>query len=338
MNDIPNSLAEIADSTGLVERIRTAAAAKEPSKAALKLIQGTEEIHGDALGETAFLSRFLVQCTLPHKDPGNVPVWKRKNGAYTLVIQPGWDERNDCQMGYPYGILPRLILIWIVTEAKRTGVRRLHLGGRLAEFSHELGLDSSKGGKRSDTARVKEQFARLIGSHISYRRRWDHTEWDGKKLQHVEMESMQRQPIVNRSVLGWWNAGKNPSFDSYIELSQEFFAAIMESAIPFDLRAITTLRKSPLALDLYLFCNYIGANLKTRGKTKHLLTWKMLGQQLGCDYADQDNLKKKIKAAMRKVKLAHSGLKVDYPPQGGGLEIHVSKPAIAPRGEKVDLG
>jgi hypothetical protein len=337
MNDSPASLAEIAESTGLIERIRTAAAAQEPSKAALKLIQGIEEIKGDALGETAFLARFLVQCTLPHKDPGKVPAWRRKNGAYTLVIQPGWDDRNECPMGYPYGILPRLILIWMVTEAKRTGVRRLHLGGRLADFSHELGLDTSKGGKRSDTARVKDQFARLIMSHISYRKRYQDTAWDGEKLQHAEMEYTRQQPIVEESQIGWWTPGKRALFASYIDLSPTFFAAIMESAIPFDMRAIAVLRKSPLALDLYLFCNYIGANLKQRGKTKHLLTWKMLGQQLGCDYANPDDLKRKIKAAMRKVKLAHPGLKVGYPSKGGGLEIYVSKPAIAPR-VKVDQG
>ena len=330
MTDLPTPLAEIADSTGLKEEVRTAAAAKDASKAALKLIQGTEEIKGDPLGETAFLARFLVQCTLPHKDPGKVPVWKRRNGAYTLIIQPGWDDRNDCPLGYPYGILPRLILIWMVTEAKRTGVRRLHLGGRLADFSHELGLDTTKGGKRSDTARVKEQFARLIGSHISYRRRYQSTAWDGDTLQHGELEFTRQQPIVEESQIGWWVPGKRALFESYIDLSHDFFAAIMESAIPFDLRAIRVLRKSPLALDLYLFCNYIGANLTQRGKTKHLLTWRMLGQQLGCDYADQNNLKKKIKTAMRKVKLAHPGLKVGYP-AAGGLAIYVSAPAIAPR-------
>jgi hypothetical protein len=336
MNDLPSSIAEIAESTGLIEQIRTAAVTKEPSKADLKLIQGVQEIQGDALGETAFLARFLVQCTLPHKDPGKVPVWKRKNGAYTLVIEPGWDDRNECRMGYPYGILPRLILIWMVTEAKRTSVRRLHLGGRLADFSHELGLDTSKGGKRSDTARVKDQFARLIMSHISYRKRWEDTAWDGQQLLRAETQRIQPQPIVEDSQIGWWTPGKRALFDSYIDLSPSFFAAIMESAIPFDMRAIKVLRKSPLALDLYLFCNYIGANLAQRGKTKHLLTWRMLGQQLGCDYADQDNLKKKIKAAMRKVKLAHPGLKVGYP-SAGGLAIYVSRPAIAPRA-KVELG
>ena len=334
MNDASPSKAEIADSTGLKqEEIGTAVAAKEVTKAALKLIQGTEEIKDDPLGKTAFLARFLVQCTLPHKDPGKVPVWKRKNGGYTLVIQPGWDDHNDCPLGYPYGILPRLILIWMVTEAKRTGVRRLHLGGRLADFSHELGLDTTKGGKRSDTARVKEQFARLIGSHISYRRRYQDTAWDGQTLIHGEVEFTRRQPIVEESHIGWWVPGRRALFESYIDLSPEFFAAIMESAIPFDLRAIRVLRKSPMALDLYLFCNYIGATLKQRNKAKHFLTWKMLGQQLGCDYANPDDLKTNIKKAMRKVKLAHPGLKVGYPAQGGGLAIYVSAPAIARKAE-----
>lgn len=338
MEKLPASTAENDDSTGLNEQAGTATTTKEPTPAALKLIQGTEEIKGDPLGETAFLARFLVQCTLPHKDPGKVPVWKRKNGAYTLVIQPGWDDANDCQMGYPYGILPRLILIWMVTEAKRTGVRRLHLGGRLADFSHELGLDTTKGGKRSDTARVKDQFARLIMSHISYRTRYRDSAWDGEKLQHAQMEFTRQQPIVEESQIGWWTPGRRALFASYIDLSPSFFAAIMESAIPFDLRAISVLRKSPLALDLYLFCNYIGANLKPRGKAKHFITWRMLGQQLGCDYGDLHDLKKKIKAAMRKVKLAHPGLSFGYPTKGGGIEIHVSKPAIAPRAPKVDLG
>lgn len=338
MNELPTPTAEIADSTGLKEQQGTAAETPEPTKQSLKLIEGTEEIKGDPLGETAFLARFLVQCTLPHRDPGKVPVWKRKNGAYTLVIQPGWDDENECTMGYPYGILPRLILIWMVTEAKRTGVRRLHLGGRLADFSHELGLDTTKGGKRSDTARVKDQFARLIASHISYRTRYRDTAWDGDKLQYAQMEFTRQQPIVEESQIGWWTPGRRALFASYIDLSPSFFAAIMESAIPFDLRAIAVLRKSPLALDLYLFCNYIGATLKQREKNKHFITWRMLGQQLGCDYADHDNLKKKIKAAMRKVKMAHPGLSFTYPPKGGGIEIHISKPAIARRGQKVEVG
>jgi hypothetical protein len=338
MNDSSPSKAEIADSTGLKqEKIGTAATTKEPTKAALKLVERAVAIKEDRLGDPAYLARFLIQCTLPHTNPGNVPTWTRKNGQYTLRIQQGWDGLKDEPMGYPYGALPRLILIWAVTEAKRTGIRRLHLGHCLTEFLEKLNLTTSSGrGKRGDATRMKNQARRLFSAHIAFYR-YDELKIDGRT---VVNERVRQTPITDDMNIAWdrRTADQAVLWGSWIDLSPSFFAAIMESVVPCDMRAIAMLRKSPLALDLYMLCNYIGANLKQREKTKHFLTWRMLGQQLGCDYADQDNLKKKIKATMRKVQLAHPGLRVGYPAKGGGLEIRVSPPAIAPRALKVDLG
>ena len=42
--------------------------------------------------DRAFIARQVVQVTLPHADPGDVPVWKRSNGFLTLSIRPGWDH------------------------------------------------------------------------------------------------------------------------------------------------------------------------------------------------------------------------------------------------------
>src|SRR5277367_6387472 len=75
--------------------------------------------------DRAFIARQVVQVTLPHADPGDVPVWKRSNGYLTLSIRPGWDHEQNCVRGYPYGTLPRLLLFWMTTEAVRTGSRRL---------------------------------------------------------------------------------------------------------------------------------------------------------------------------------------------------------------------
>lgn len=335
MNELPGPQAEQEDSTGLIERIKATEDAKEASKASLKLIEKATAIKEDPLGDPAYLARFLIQCTLPHTNPGNVPVWKRRNGKYTLRIQPGWDDYNDCPMGYPYGILPRLILIWAVTEAKRTGIRRLHLGHCLSEFIDKLDLQTSGRGKRGDGPRLKDQARRLFSAHIAFYRNTDF-EVEGSKFVN---ERVRQAPVTDDINLTWEKGTPAQAvlWGSWIDLSPQFFAAIMESTVPCDMRAVGMLRRSPLALDLYMLCNYIGANLKQRGKTKHTITWRMLGQQLGCDYADQDNLKKKIKTAMRKVKLAHPGLKVGYPSKGGGFDIYVSTPAIAPR-SKVDEG
>jgi hypothetical protein len=68
--------------------------------------------------ERAYIARQLVQCTLPHSNPGDVPLWTRRNGNYTLSLQQG--ARDGELIGYPYGVLPRLLMFWVVTEAVQT--------------------------------------------------------------------------------------------------------------------------------------------------------------------------------------------------------------------------
>lgn len=43
-------------------------------------------------------------------------------------------------------------------------------------------------------------------------------------------------------------------WESWIELSEGFFEAITAAPVPVDLRALKTMRRSPLALDLYPWC------------------------------------------------------------------------------------
>jgi hypothetical protein len=81
-----------------------------------------------------------VQATLPHSDPGDVPVWTRTNGRLTLVVRPYYDHRQRRHL-HPYGTVPRLLLFWMTTEAVRTRSRVLHPGDTVAEFMRELGLN-----------------------------------------------------------------------------------------------------------------------------------------------------------------------------------------------------
>ena len=59
-----------------------------PSKSERRLIETAVEVRQDPpdKDELAFMARELVQCTLPHSDPGQVPFWARKNGNFTLSI------------------------------------------------------------------------------------------------------------------------------------------------------------------------------------------------------------------------------------------------------------
>src|SRR5579864_4005836 len=110
----------------LVKRVRENAhplpAAPSPlTLSQKKLIDAATEIRLDPDAvERAYMARQLVQCTLPHSNPGKVEQWARRNGNLTLGITPGRDFENNCSIGYPYGTIPRLLLFWLTTEAVRT--------------------------------------------------------------------------------------------------------------------------------------------------------------------------------------------------------------------------
>lgn len=118
-----------------------------------------------------FLSKPLTQMTLPHRDPGDVLLWNRQNGRIELNIKPdAWKNPTTGKIesvGIPYGIIPRLLLIWISTEVTQTKKRRLELGASLSEFMRKLGLNPTMGGKRGDIMRLKEQMRRLFRCRIS---------------------------------------------------------------------------------------------------------------------------------------------------------------------------
>jgi hypothetical protein len=100
---------------------------KRDAKSILALVDAmyTESaVDADAL---AFMAKMLVQTTLPHRaQPGRQ--YTRTDGDVTLSIT---DIGN---VGLPYGAYPRLILVWMTTEALRTGERRLELGRSLSSF------------------------------------------------------------------------------------------------------------------------------------------------------------------------------------------------------------
>jgi len=289
-----------------------------------KLIQAATEIQmdGPADHDKAFLARQLVQTTLPHADPGAVPVWSRTNGNVTLLIQQGY-KANGEGIGHPYGTLPRLIMYWMTTEAVRTKNARLVLGDSLAAFMEELGLDSRSKGPRSDRVRLEQQMRRLFAARISFE---GTLQADGAGAEMVEY-----MPIARRTVF-WWSQ-KDPAqkalWESYVELDSEFFAAITANPVPVDLRALRALKRSPLALDLYSLLTYQAFRASKTGRAVYM-TWRQMQAALGTSYANHTDLKKSIKLALAKIGAVYPGLEIGD--RDGGIEVlPESTPAIAAR-------
>ena len=196
--------------------------------------------------DAAFIARELVLASLPHSNPGDRPLWTRRNGNVTLAIQPGMNIQTGQSYGYPYGIIPRLLLFWITTEALRTGDRRLELGNSLSGFMTQLGLSAYTGrGKRGDAKRLRDQMERLFRSRFSLERYEVDDVRAGKSW--IDMQVAPQGDL-------WWSVrapDQGALWGSWIELGELFYTANTSAPVPVDMRALRALKRSPLALDLY---------------------------------------------------------------------------------------
>ncbi|MFL6417320.1 MAG: replication protein RepA [Bryobacteraceae bacterium] len=271
--------------------------------------------------ELAFLARQLVQCTLPHRDPGDVPVWTRRNGELTLLVTRTDVDDDGRLIGYPYGSLPRLLLYWINSEAVRTKSRRLELGDNLSRFMVDLGLNPRNGrGERSDARRLQIQMQRLFAASIRFKHRTEAV--NGDLHQRSKLVS-----IVEDSEL-WWNprhVKQGYLWGSWIELGPSFYSAITASPIPLNMTALKTLKRSPLALDLYSWVCYRSWRVTKQG-AKQRVSWDSIHAQFGSQYSDVKDFRKKAMAALKKIVQTQPELKLT--PVPGYIEIHPGVPVI----------
>jgi hypothetical protein len=309
---------------------------KPPSKRQQRQQQDTIQIYTTpaTLADAVYMAREFIACTLPHSDPGNVLSWSRTNGNLTLGIVAGVDVETGKSYGIPYGIIPRLLLVWMVTEIIRTKSRRLELGNRLSDFLLKLGLDPSNGtGKRSDSRRTREQIERLFHASIHFVESFKSEGRSGKAWK----EGMK---IAPEGVL-WWS-DKDPEqsalFGSWIEVSEEFYKAVMVAPCPIDIRVLRHIKDSSLGIDLYTILNR-EAFIAMKENKPRFLAWEWLHERTGNECNDLHNFRRNALVQIKALMDVHQGLIISQ--QRGcrgrksGLVIsNLSQPSILPEEPK----
>lgn len=248
-----------------------------------------ESMSAKDAGALGFMARSLVLATMPHKNPGNVEAWGRKNGDFSLIMQPGFvlDKHNKPKsIGLPYGAKPRLVMAFIASEAIRTRSKEIALGKSLSEFMGQIGL-APTGGRWGTIPMLKDQMKRLFSSTVSFHY-GDNT---------VDVSGGFK--IASKTVLFW--DVKHPQqttlWESTVSLTDDFYREILDNPIPIDLRALSALKSSSLALDIYCWLTYRMSYLK---KTTEI-PWELLAAQFGSDYKHVRDFKKSFLKQSRKV-------------------------------------
>ena len=229
-------------------------------------------------GALGFMARGLVQATMPHRETSERD-HIRHNGDYTLQMTALIKD-----IGLPYGVIPRLLLALLATEAVRTKERELVLGDSMSVFMRELGLVPT-GGRWGTITRLKDQSQRLFNAVIScsYTNVNQDTSTDFKITDHRNL---------------WWHQNPDQAglFKSTVILTERFYDEIIQNPVPVDMRVLKGLKRSPMALDIYCWLTYRMSYLKK----PTAITWPQLHAQFGTGYADNENGIKNFRRAFTK--------------------------------------
>lgn len=245
--------------------------------------------------------RAFVLATLPHKDPGRVECFQRRNGNISITLQPGIDTDTGRSLGFPYGSIPRLVLFWLTTEAIKRKSPRIPLDNSLSDFMRRLGYNPEAGGKKSAAYYVKNQMRRLFASRITIVEKHD---FGMGRIRENRADDI----IVKKSSIFWTHTAEQPTlFENWVELSPDLYKAMISNPIPAKVSVLRLLKKSPLALDLYALLTREAARVQTSQKPR-FIPWSALMEQLGCEYAESRNFAQKARAALLKIVQAYPGL------------------------------
>jgi hypothetical protein len=258
-------------------------------------------------GELGYYARLLVQLTLPHSAvPGNE--YERRNGDLVLsLLAPG-------RIGLPYGSLPRLLLAWVTAEAVRTKQRELVFGNTLAGFMEQLDLVPT-GGRWGSIPRLRQQMTRLFATTISV-----------SNTGNANLTDLETATVADRALIFWdpLRPSQAALWHSTVTLSERFFESITHRPVPIDMRALRALRRSPLALDFYVFFTHRMSYLRKPVP----LPWELLQGQLGAEYGRLRDFRAKASRAIHSVQAVYPAL--DVRPSAEALWLYPS-PTHVPR-------
>ena len=105
--------------------------------------------------------------SLPHKRLPDEQAWEKHGHRVTLLVEPGRLKTAKGEMrlyGVPYGARARMILLYLQTQAVRTGSPQVALGRSMRNWMERMGL--AVGG---ETARsLREQSARISACTLKF--------------------------------------------------------------------------------------------------------------------------------------------------------------------------
>jgi hypothetical protein len=273
--------------------------------------------------EIRYMHVIFAQTGFPYSEVPFGQPFQRRNGSAVLGLTPGYlmnpvTRRLELQ-GLPYGSIPRLLMIHICNEAKRTSKRKIDMNRSMTKFLRDDLLVSPSGGVRGGLTAFKKQMNRVAATPMTIGLNYL-TGRGGRGAATFKPTPA----IVEYKVWDEDSLVDKPMWHTEVTLSESFFEGVLYHSVPLDDRAIQALRKSPLQLDVYF--NLAQRLPRMRGNEVQRISWAKLREQVGQEYGEVKTFRFNYLRALEKVKGVYPDANITY--TADGIELRRSKPPI----------
>jgi hypothetical protein len=274
-------------------------------------IEAATQYMADEDAGVGFLYSGWCQAALPHRRlESDSAGWQITGERITLIVEPGMKpgpNGEPLHVGVPFGSRARLILIYLQSEAIRTGCREIELGKSLNAWLKRLEIPV--GGK--SFAQVREQAERLSRCKLTFH------------FKTRKGTGMVSQTVVDKAL--FLNMDDSPQGSLFVEracLSEEFFRELKNHPVPMEEAAIKALNNNSMALDIYAWLAY-RLHALTGPVTVH---WRALMPQFGKAFSRVDHFKVRFTESLNLALAVYPAARVEVSPSG--LTLNPSSPPV----------
>lgn len=285
------------------------------SRAGRQAVEAAAAVMAEEVSRFGITHAGFAMTSLPHKRIEE-PLWRRRGHRTTLLVESGRTGKGGW-IGVPYGSMARLILLYLQTEAIRTGSPEVELGRSMHAWLSRM--DIPTGGKNYKL--VSEQARRISACRLTFL-----TEIEGAELR-------QNGAFVQNAITLTTTTDERQRalWQDRVRLDDGFWRSLREHPVPVREEAVRAIGTRSLALDIYIWLAYRLHSLSRLTP----VTWTALHGQFGAGFKAVRQLKPTFRDALTLALAVYPEARVDL--DQAGVVLHPSPPAV-PRAEAKRIG
>lgn len=245
--------------------------------------------------------------SLPHKEQEEA-IWRREGHNLTLILQSGADRKGQL-VGLPYGSYARFILLFLQSEAVKTGSREIELGRSMQVWLGRMGLSIGGNSYRL----VKEQAKRISVCRLTF--------FAGTG----DAELLRNGGFVEGAITLHGNGEQPQLWQDRVMLDEAFYRALREHPVPVSEGALQAIGPRSMTLDVYIWLAYRLHALKRDQE----VSWSALYGQFGAGFKRLRAFRAQFLDSLQLALAAYPEARVSL--AENGITLHPSRPAIAKR-------